>query len=170
MAVHSTRAAVAIEATELGLAAQAIARIPALASNDPNVSLVRARYALACGEAGALDRLLDWRPPRLRGRAFIGETRRYHAYVLANALVTAPHDERRSRAAARLLADADREVRAYGAWLVALDDEAAMNVDSEALLLGGALARHEGLGEIAQVLETRATKRAVEGGTGPYRS
>jgi hypothetical protein len=166
-AIHSASAAVAIEASELSLAVEALGRIPAMSTKDGNVTLVRARYALATGEPGALDRLLAWEHPRFRGRAFSGETCRYHAYVVAKALAGARDDARRHRAAARLLGTRDAEIRAYGTWLVALDEDEAGTTDE--LLLGAALARHEGLVEIAQVLETRATQRALPNGAAPYR-
>jgi hypothetical protein len=173
LSIASSRAAVAIEAGDLGAAAAAMARIPRLSSGDGNVSIVVARYAHARGEAGALDRLLAWSPPALRGRAFIGETRRYHAYVVAKALASERNDERRSVAAARLLASPDPEIRAYGAWLVALDDDAAppraLQAASADFAFGAALARHEGLHELGTLLEVRASKLALEGRSAPYR-
>jgi hypothetical protein len=93
--------------------------------------------------------------------------------VLANASVSLRSDARRGRAATRLLGSSDPEVRAYGAWLVAFDDDdappEARSSAPEDLLLGAVLARHEGLTEVARTLETRAASLALRGRTGPYR-
>jgi hypothetical protein len=176
LTIASSRAAVAIEAGDLESAARAIAHLPEVALKDGIVSLVRARYALARGEPDALEALLAWEAPKLRVRVGVAETCRYGAYLLASALVSQPDDERRRRTAARLLAAPDPEERAYGAWLVAFaadDDEAQaqarLRLDSNDLLLGAVLARHEGLSEVASALEARAAQVALQQHSGPYR-
>lgn len=166
--IASTRAAVAVEAGELDTAEALLGKLPAL---DGQVRLVRARYELARGDTAALDTLLAWKPSEMQGSAFIGELRRYHAYVVAKALAGMPDDERRRRAAEKLLAQPDPEVRAYGAWLVALDgEEHPALFTSDELARAAALARHEGLVEIGLALETQAAKLAtLVRRSGPYR-
>jgi hypothetical protein len=160
----STRALVAIEAGDLERAAELMNTLIRADRRRSLSALLDARYALACGDESALDRLLGW---QLRIRPLIAsEIERYHAYAVACALHDRPTDPRTRAAAKRLLAHRDAEVRAYGVWLAVHDDDAPPSRD---LTRAAALARAASLLDLAKSIETLAAKLASASTSVPYR-
>ena len=167
----AARVAVALEAGDLQSARYKMAQLSAQHQGGPFALLVRLRFDHLVAAPGALEALLAWRIEGLRDAMMNQEARRYHAYVVAKTLAGARDDARRTQAATRLLGERDAEVRAYGTWLTALDDEAMHPpLALDVLAQGTALARHEQLADVAFVLESRIAKRALEGRRGPYRA